>query len=68
MQRLQTAAILCRPDHLNHTIFDKEHTKDRAVQTLYQSPDELLELYKYLNFDFEQQAGLQASVPFKAGK
>lgn len=44
------------------------HTKDRAVQTLYQSPDELLELYKYLNFDFEQQAGLQASVPFKAGK
>lgn len=44
------------------------HTKDRAVQTLYQSPDELLELYKYLNFDFEQQAGLQASVPFKIGK
>ena len=44
------------------------HTKDRAVQTLYQSPDELLELYKYLNFDFEQQAGLQASVPFKAGR
>ena len=44
------------------------HTKNRAVQTLYQSPDELLELYKYLNFDFEQQAGLQASVPFKAGR
>ena len=44
------------------------HTKDRAVQTLYQSPDELLELYKYLNFDFEQQAGLQASIPFKAGQ
>ena len=44
------------------------HTKDRALQTLYQSPDELLELYKYLNFDFEQQAGLQASVPFKAGR
>lgn len=44
------------------------HTKDRAVQTLYQSPDELLELYKYLNFDFEQQAGLQASIPFKAGR
>lgn len=43
------------------------HTKDRALQTLYQSSDELLELYRYLNFDFEQQAGLQASVPFKAG-
>lgn len=43
------------------------HTKDRALQTLYQSPDELLELYRYLNFDFEQQAGLQASVPFKVG-
>lgn len=44
------------------------HTKDRALQTLYQSPDELLELYRYLNFDFEQQAGLQASVSFKAGR
>lgn len=44
------------------------HTKDRTLQTLYQSPDELLELYKYQNFDFEQQAGLQASVPFKIGK
>lgn len=44
------------------------HTKDRALQTLYQSPDELLELYRFLNFDFEQQAGLQASVPFKAGR
>lgn len=44
------------------------HTKDRTLQTLYQSPDELLELYKYQNFDFEQQAGLQASIPFKIGK
>lgn len=44
------------------------HTKDRTLQTLYQSPDELLELYKYQNFDFEQQAGLQASFPFKIGK
>ena len=44
------------------------HTKDRTLQTLYQSPDELLELYKYQNFDFEQQAGLQASVPFKISK
>ena len=44
------------------------HTKDYAVQTLYQSPRELLEIYRFLNFDFLQQAGLQASVPFKAGK
>ncbi len=44
------------------------HTKDRSVQTLYQSPDRLLEIYRYQNFDFEQQAGLQASVPFKAGR
>ena len=44
------------------------HCKDYAVQTLYQSPRELLEIYRFLNFDFLQQAGLQASVPFKAGK
>ena len=43
------------------------HNKDMSMQTLYQSPEELLEIYKFLNFDFRQQAGLQASVPFRAG-
>ena len=44
------------------------HNKDFAVQTLYQSPERLLEIYRSVNFDFRQQAGLQASIPFKAGK
>ena len=44
------------------------HNKDYAVQTLYQSPRELLEIYRSVNFDFLQQVGLQASIPFKAGK
>ena len=43
------------------------HSKDYAVQTLYQSPRELLEIYRSVNFDFLQQVGLQASIPFKAG-
>lgn len=43
------------------------HTKDNATQTLYQSPERLVEIYKYLNFDFEQQAGLQSVIPFKVG-
>ena len=45
-----------------------DHNKDFAVQTLYQSPERLVEIYRYVNFDFRQQAGLQASVPFKAGR
>lgn len=36
------------------------HTKDNATQTLYQSPERLVEIYKYFNFDFEQQAGVSA--------
>lgn len=40
------------------------HTKDNFVQTLYQSPERLVEIYKSLNFNFKQQAGLQASIPF----
>ena len=44
------------------------HNKDMSMQTLYQSPERLLEIYKFLNFDYRQQAGVQASVPFKAGK
>lgn len=41
------------------------HTKDHAVQTLYQSPERLVEIYKFLNFDYKQQFGLQAVIPFK---
>lgn len=44
------------------------HTKNYSTQTLYQSPDRLVELYKYLNFDYQQQAGIQASVPFTIKK
>lgn len=41
------------------------HTKDYSVQTLYQSSQRLVEIYKYLNFDYQQQSGIQASVPFR---
>lgn len=41
------------------------HEKEGFVQTLYQSPDRLVEIYKVLNFDFMQQAGLQVTVPLK---
>ncbi|WP_436835309.1 TonB-dependent receptor [Bacteroides gallinaceum] len=44
------------------------HTEDYATQTLYQSPERLVEIYRYLNFDFQRQAGIQASVPFKVKK
>lgn len=44
------------------------HTKDNSTQTLYQSPDRLVEIYKYVNFDFEQQAGVQAVIPFKIAR
>lgn len=40
------------------------HTKDDFKQTLYQSSQRLVEIYKSLNFNFQQQAGVQASVPF----
>ena len=44
------------------------HNKDMSMQTLYQSPEKLLEIYKSLNFDFRQQAVVQVSVPFKVGQ
>ncbi|MDR0893928.1 MAG: outer membrane beta-barrel family protein [Prevotellaceae bacterium] len=44
-----------------------QHTKDYFVQTLYQSPDRLVEIYKNLNFNYAEQAGVQASIPFTAG-
>ena len=44
------------------------HTEDYATQTLYQSLERLVEIYRYLNFDFQRQAGIQASLPFKIKK
>ena len=44
------------------------HTEDYATQTLYQSPERLVEIYRYLSFDFQRQAGIQASLPFKIKK
>lgn len=40
------------------------HTKDYSTQTLYQSSERLVEIYKHLNFNYQQQAGVQASIPF----
>lgn len=38
---------------------------DYFVQTLYQAPDRLAEIYKYMNFDFRRQFGVQVTAPFK---
>ncbi|MDR0962227.1 MAG: outer membrane beta-barrel protein [Mediterranea sp.] len=40
------------------------HTKDYSTQLLYQSSQRLVEIYKYINFNYSQQAGVQASLPF----
>lgn len=45
-----------------------EHVDDYFTQTPYQRRDRLAVSYKYLNFDFQQEAGLQASVPMKVGQ
>lgn len=42
-----------------------DHHEDYYTQTLYQSPDRFVEIYKYLNFDYRRQAGMQIHVPFK---
>ena len=44
------------------------YTKNNQMQTLYQSPERLVEIYKFFNFDFSEQAGLMMVVPFKVKK
>ncbi len=41
------------------------HFKDYTTQTLYQSPERLVEIYKYLNFDYRQQVDIQFFAPFR---
>lgn len=43
------------------------HVGDYFVQTLYQLPDRFVEVYRTVNFDFQQYAGMQASVPVDMG-
>ena len=43
------------------------YTDDNFTQTPYQRHDRLTVQYKYLNFDYSQQWGLQASVPQRFG-
>ncbi|WP_294475393.1 outer membrane beta-barrel family protein [uncultured Bacteroides sp.] len=44
------------------------YTKNNETQTLYQSPERLVEIYKCFNFDFSEQAGLMMVIPFKVKK
>lgn len=43
------------------------YTDDHFMQTLYQRPDELTETFRWVNLDFQQQAGLMTAVPLKLG-
>lgn len=44
------------------------YLKNKEMQTLYQSPERLVEIYKFFNFDFSEQAGVMLVVPFKVKK
>lgn len=44
------------------------HTKDYFAQTPYQSPERLAVVFSNLNFNYQQQIGLQAVLPQKVGR
>jgi hypothetical protein len=60
-----TLGYILKGKYIFRTWFN--HTKDYSVQTLYQSPNRLVEIYKYINFNYSQQAGVQATLPFGIG-
>lgn len=44
------------------------HTKDYFAQTPYQTPERLAIIFRNLNFNYQQQVGLQAVLPQKIGR
>lgn len=44
------------------------HTDDYFVQTQYLDPNRMKSIFKWVNFDYQQTAGLQLAIPFKAGQ
>ena len=45
-----------------------DHQDDYFTQTLYQRPDKLVLNYKFLNSDFNDQVGMQVTIPVKPFK
>ena len=43
-------------------------TDNYFVQTQYLDPNRLKSIFKWVNFDYQQTAGLQLAIPFKAGQ
>ena len=43
------------------------YVDDLFKQTLYQRPDQLTEMFKFVNFDFSQRGEILAYAPFKLG-
>ena len=44
------------------------HTDNYFIQTQYLDPNRLKSIFKWVNFDYQQTAGLQLAIPFKAGQ
>ena len=44
------------------------HVKDLFAQLAYQSPDELIMIYQPVNFDYQQNFGISAVIPFVIGQ
>lgn len=44
------------------------HNKNLFAQLAYQSPDELTMIYQSVNYDYEQNFGVSAVIPFTVGK
>ena len=44
------------------------HTDNYFVQTQYLDPNRLKSIFKWVNFDYQQTAGLQLAIHFKAGQ
>ena len=41
------------------------HSKDYFIQTMFQARDQLVEIARFDNFDFRQEAGVMVSAPWK---
>lgn len=44
------------------------HTDNYFIQTQYLDPNRLKSIFKWVNFDYQQTAGLQLAIPFKVGQ
>lgn len=66
MRKYSSQALYIHKQRYVFAVFFNQ-TGDYFTQTAYQDPNKLALIYKYINFDYSRQYGMNIMIPFNIG-